>query len=304
MFEAFEAAQNACIGPQYEPPAPMVLTVIREKEKGSQRVSRSRRGALETGDGFPGAARSSGTQRRKLTADVRGWEPRHPTVFEVLEASKQTASPSTNGLCQPAWGAGKDAIASARSPLDSCPAALPPDANADSHDLHGGPGGEDIIGNAHSPEAAQNACIGPQYGPPTPTVLTVIREKEKGSQREQCHLHARFKSLQSPSMGDWTETGDGFPGVAHSSGTRRRKLTADVRGWEPRHPTVFEVLEAAQNACIGPLYEPPSPVVLTVIRDKEKDNQRVNQSRRGALGSPKVAVPPACVYQQGIEQRE
>ncbi|KAM6493903.1 hypothetical protein JOM56_010264 [Amanita muscaria] len=105
-------------------------------------------------------------------------------------------------------------------------------------------------------------------------------------------------------MGDWTETGDGFPGVAHNSGTRRRKLTADVRGWEPRHPTVFEVLEAAQNACIGPLYEPPSPVVLTVIRDKEKDNQRVNQSRRGALGSPKVAVPPACVYQQGIEQRE
>ncbi|KAM6501745.1 hypothetical protein JOM56_001722 [Amanita muscaria] len=271
MFEAFEAA-----GPQYVPPTPMVLTVIREKENGNQRVSQSRRGAL----GAPKGAVPPACEIQKPAKPVNGglnrdrrWFPRSGTQFRDTEAQVNSGS-------------------------------LPPDANADSHGLHGGPGGEDIIGNAHSPEAAQNACIGPLYGPPTPMVPTAIREKEKGSQREQCHLHARFKSLQSPSMGDWTETGDGFPGVAHSSGTRRRKLTADVRGWEPRHPTMFEVLEAAQNACIGPLYEPPSPVVLTVIRDKEKGNQRVNQSRRGALGSPKVAVPPACVYQQGIEQRE
>src|SRR4030088_2106008 len=69
--------------------------------------------------------------------------------------------------------------------------------------------------------------------------------------------------------------------MAHSLGTWRLKLTADVRGWEPRHPTVFDVCEAAQSACIDPLYEPPTPMVLTSnagLTETEKDFPEVAHS--------------------------
>ncbi|KAM6490107.1 hypothetical protein JOM56_014426 [Amanita muscaria] len=189
----------------------MVLTVIREKEKGNQRVSQSRRGAL----GSPKGAVPPACQIQKPAKPVNGglnrdrrWFPRSGTQFRDTEAQVNSGS-------------------------------LPPDANADSHGLHGGPGGEDIVGNAHSPEAAQNACIGPLYGPPTPMVPTAIREKEKGSQRVS---QSRRGALGSPKGAVPPACEIQKPAKPFNGGLDRD------RRWFPRSGTQFRDTEAQVNS--------------------------------------------------------
>ncbi|KAM6491539.1 hypothetical protein JOM56_012931 [Amanita muscaria] len=309
--------------PLYEPPTPTVLTVI-QKKKGDQRERGHQR---EESDWFESPNRDNmcsqeGTQFRDPEAQVNSRCSRMGAwASHSVRRVRSCAMCMYRPLYEPPTPMVLTAIQRKRK------ATRERGHQREESDWFESPNRDNMCSQEgtqfRDPEAQ------PLYEPPTPMVLTAIQRKRKAT-RERINERRAIGLFESPNRDNMcSQEGTQFrdpeaqlsrererrpereainerraiglkartgttcvPRRAHSSGTRRHKLTADVRGWEPGHPTVFDVYEAAQCACIvrrvrsramcmyRPLYEPPTPMVLTVIQKKRKAIRVAIKSRR------------------------
>ncbi|KAM6489907.1 hypothetical protein JOM56_007213 [Amanita muscaria] len=112
----------------------------------------------------------------------------------------------------------------------------------------------------------------PLYEPPTPTVLTVI-QKKKGDQRERGHQREESDWFESPNRDNMcSQEGTQFrdPEAQVNSGCSRMGAWAShsVRRVRSRAMCMYR-----------PLYEPPTPMVLTAIQRKRKATRERGHQR-------------------------